>query len=118
MARFLKLEGSAPVNPHFTDVKGHWAENAIEALYLGHYINGYKDGTFKPNNKIRRDEAITMINRMLYRAPLLGLDPIWPDVPADHWSFGDVQEATVSHDSIRNADGSETFKNRIEDDVQ
>jgi hypothetical protein len=118
MARFLGLTTGKPVSNHFTDTEGNWAENAIEALYLGHYLSGYTDGTFKPNQKIRRDEAVTMINRMLYRGPLQGLAPVFPDVPEDNWSFGDVQEATVSHESTRNSDGSEAFVRKLEDGVQ
>jgi Bacterial Ig-like domain (group 1)./S-layer homology domain. len=118
MARFLDLNPGKPVSNHFSDTKGNWAENAIEALYLGNYLTGYTDGTFRPNQKIRRDEAVTMINRMLYRGPLQGLDPVFPDVPTTHWAFGEVQEATVSHEAVRNSDGSETFVKRIEDDVQ
>ncbi|WP_238357816.1 S-layer homology domain-containing protein [Cohnella zeiphila] len=118
MARFLGLSTGKPVTNHFTDTKGNWAENAVEALYLGHYLSGYTDGTFKPNQKIRRDEAVTLINRMLYRGPLQGLAPVFPDVPEDNWSFGDVQEATVSHEATRNGDGSETFVQKLEDAIQ
>ncbi|WP_168735705.1 tandem-95 repeat protein [Cohnella fermenti] len=118
MARFLELNPGKPVSYHFSDTEGNWAGNAIEALYLGNYLTGYSDGTFRANQNIRRDEAVTLINRMLFRGPLEGLAPVFPDVPTTHWAFGEVQEATVSHESIRNSDGSETFVKRIEDDVQ
>ncbi|WP_163853667.1 S-layer homology domain-containing protein [Paenibacillus elgii] len=118
MARFLSLNVSASGENHFKDVSGHWAGNAIEELYRGKFLAGYEDGTFKPADSIRRVEAVTMINRMLYRGPLKGIAPQFPDVAESHWGFGDVQEATVSHESVRNADGSEAWKSSMTDDVQ
>lgn len=118
MARFLELQASAPSAAHFSDTAGHWSGNAVEALYNGNFLTGYPDGSFKPNNVITRVEAVTLINRMLYRGPLLGLSPQFPDVPENHWGFGDVQEATSSHEAVRNADGSEQWTRALSDDVQ
>lgn len=105
MAKFLSLSSTLGADGHFSDIQGHWAEAAIEQLYDGHFLNGYVDSTFRPNNRITRAEAVTMINRMLFRGPLTGLDVQFPDVPATYWAFGDVQEATQSHESTRTADG-------------
>lgn len=118
MARFLKLNVTAPGTYHFQDTEGHWAANAIEELYRGKFLAGYQDGTFKPDDSIRRVEAVTMINRMLFRGPLQGTEVVFPDVPSSHWGFGDVQEATISHESIRNQDGSEAWKSKLADEVQ
>ncbi len=118
MARFLDLQFDASSELQFTDTSNHWAKDAIEALYNNKFVAGYPDDTFKPNQAIRRSEAVTLINRMLYRGPLRGLEPLFPDVPAEHWAFGDVQEATSSHESVRNMDGSETWVDEIEDNVK
>ncbi|GAA4841156.1 hypothetical protein GCM10023310_18810 [Paenibacillus vulneris] len=118
MARFLKLSAASPTEYHFQDTEGHWAANAIEQLYRGKFLAGYQDGSFKPNDSIRRVEAVTMINRMLYRGPLQGTEVVFPDVPESHWGFGDVQEATISHESTRNQNGSEAWKSKLADDVQ
>jgi len=118
MTRFLQLNVSKSGEAHFTDVENHWAMDAIEELYRSHYLSGYPDGTFKPDHNMIRSEAVTLINRMLYRGPLQGLAPQFPDVSENHWAFGDVQEATVSHEAVRNADGSETWKSLLTDDVK
>ncbi|MBD8500127.1 S-layer homology domain-containing protein [Paenibacillus arenosi] len=118
MARFLELDVYTPVSHHFTDSSEHWSGNTIEALYRGKFLGGYTDGTFKPSQHINRVEAVTMINRMLFRGPLKGLDPLFPDMPISHWGFGDVQEATVSHESTRNVDGSETWKSTLSSPVK
>ncbi|MFD0960984.1 S-layer homology domain-containing protein [Paenibacillus chungangensis] len=118
MARYLKLDASAAADPHFADAAGHWASDTVEALYSGHFLSGYQDGTFRPDAAIIRVEAVTMINRMLFRGPLKGLEPLFPDMPTTHWGFGEVQEATISHEAERNADGSETWTKSLEDGVQ
>ena len=45
-----------------TDIAGHWAEEEIErAVALG-WVQGFTDGTFRPNENITRAQAVTMIN--------------------------------------------------------
>lgn len=45
----------------FKDIKGHWAEERIkEAADKGH-INGYPDGTFRPESRVSVDEFIKMV---------------------------------------------------------
>ncbi|MGG1519428.1 Ig-like domain-containing protein [Paenibacillus oryzisoli] len=118
MVRFLKLNVGVTGDYHFTDVQGHWAAQAIEELYREKFLAGYPDGTFKPAANITRVEAVTLINRMLYRGPLTGISPLFPDVSSTYWGFGDIMEASISHESTRNADGSEAWLNKIADDVQ
>lgn len=117
MAKFLKINVTPVVSGHFSDLGGHWAQNGIEQLYNSKFVSGYADGTFKPNLKITRVEAVTMINRMLYRGPLTGLAPQFRDVPASYWGFGDIQEATQSHESTRQ-DSGEVWLRTLSDDMQ
>ncbi|GAB6928186.1 S-layer homology domain-containing protein [Paenibacillus sp. JCM 10914] len=118
MTRFLKLTVSEPGEVHFSDMDSHWAAYAVETLYRNKFLAGYADGSFKPNQSINRAEAVTLINRMLFRGPLQGLTPQFPDIPELHWAFGDIQEATVSHESVRNSDGSEAWIKNLMDDVK
>lgn len=78
---------SAP-DAGFTDVKdGFWAEAAINYLADEGIIQGYGDGTFKPNNRITRAE----IAQILYKA--LGLDEYvkhFEDVKAGAWYYDAV----------------------------
>lgn len=49
----------------FVDVTKHWAEASIQqAVALG-FINGYPDGTFRPNAEITRAEFIVMLAKAL-----------------------------------------------------
>lgn len=47
------------------DMNGHWAEETVEKLIELKLINGYEDGTFRPENKITREEAATIVSKAL-----------------------------------------------------
>ena len=87
----------------FSDIASHWAKDEISAAANNGWINGYTDGTFRPNNKITRAEAMTLVNRVLKRLPEtaedLHNDMIkWSDnSDTSAWYYLAVQEATNSH---------------------
>lgn len=47
-----------------TDYNGHWAENAIKYVVSKGYMQGYTDGSFKPDNPITRAEIAQVIYNM------------------------------------------------------
>jgi hypothetical protein len=105
---YLHLKNIAPSKVHFTDLTNHWAVNYVEEIYRFKLIQGYSDGSFRPNNNIIRAEVVTMINRMLYRGPLKVTKASFPDVEKSYWAFGDIEEASRNHKYIRDEkDGSE-----------
>ena len=53
----------------FTDIASHWAKNEIGIAANKGWINGYPDGTFRPNQYITRAEAMTLVNRVLNVLP-------------------------------------------------
>ncbi|MFB9325551.1 S-layer homology domain-containing protein, partial [Paenibacillus aurantiacus] len=59
----LKLEkGPAP----FSDVKASaWYNDAINTAYAYRLINGYADGTFGPNDRITREQAMVIIAKAM-----------------------------------------------------
>ena len=87
----------------FTDITSHWAKNEIGIAANKGWINGYPDGTFRPNQYITRAEAMTLVNRVLNRLPENSSDLLdsmikWPDnSDASQWFYLAVQEATNSH---------------------
>ncbi len=54
-----------PEENELSDIKGHWAENHIKKLVGYGVVNGYDDGTFKPDKTITRAEAAAMISNAL-----------------------------------------------------
>lgn len=75
----------------FSDVSGHWAEETITKSSEYGIINGYTDGTFKPDEYMTRAELITVIDK------LLGLesesDKYLPDVTSKEWYYNNVRKA-------------------------
>lgn len=105
--KFEQLE-TVPATNYFSDITGHWAEEAILSATNGHHwITGYEDGTFRPNNSITRAEAMTIINHMLVRYCDIEseLAKVWPDVSESDWYYENVTEATTEHDFERDTDG-------------
>ena len=101
IALFAKLEPSAE---RFPDAAGHWAEAYIRLAAGNGWIEGYPDGTFRPNQSITRAETVTMIDRVLERVPkdesrLLPHSAMltFPDCRPGQWFYIAVQEAANSH---------------------
>ena len=90
---------------YFTDVDiNAWYTEYVEAAARVGLIEGFNDGTFRPNTNITRAQACVIVNRALGRNPdedrLLDEDEMitWPDNNPDDWFYADMQEATNSHD--------------------
>lgn len=101
IALFAKLEPSAE---RFPDTAGHWAEPYIRLAAGSGWIEGYPDGTFRPDRAITRAETVTMIDRVLERVPkdesrLLPHETMltFPDCRPGQWFYIAVQEAANSH---------------------
>ena len=102
----------------FSDVaEGRWYTQFVAAAVEMGLIEGYPDGTFRPDASITRAEACTIVNRTLGRAPhedhLLPEEEMitWPDNLYGAWYYADMQEATNSHDYEWTTEDSE----RVED---
>lgn len=58
----------------FSDISGHWAEMQIQKLVACGIVNGFTDGTFKPDNLITRGQAAMMAANFLYYCGVKGKD--------------------------------------------
>ena len=50
-----------PEKENFSDISSHWAKEYIEKLVADGAVNGYPDGTFRPDNTITRAEFIKLV---------------------------------------------------------
>ena len=101
LAQFADIKSAAN---SFNDVSArHWASDEIAVCAKLGWINGYPDGTFRPDQTVTRAEMMAMINRALDRTPksvsdLLSGMKTWSDnANVNAWYYLDVQEATNSH---------------------
>ena len=99
---FAQTNGSA-VYSYFTDVKTtDWFAPYVTTAKDSGLIEGYSDGSFKPENRITRAEACTIVNRVLGRKPSKNHMKIsgridWPDCTTADWFYEAIMEATNSH---------------------
>ncbi|GGA12676.1 hypothetical protein GCM10008018_67130 [Paenibacillus marchantiophytorum] len=90
----------------FVDTKNHWAAGYIQAAKASGLMSGYEDGSFRPDQRLTRAEAVKVINNLLKRpTPKLGKD-VWKDVSQKDWFWSDVQSASESFSQTQYVDGT------------
>ncbi len=110
-ARFSGEDGKG-VNV-FSDVfADEWYYGAVSCAAQNGWISGYPDGTFRPQNSITRAEAVTIVNKMLGRAPdeyyiysnryILNR---FTDVSEDFWGYYQIIESAAGHYCRPGGDG-------------
>ena len=93
----------------FKDVKDHWAKDAIDKLNGNKNVTGYPDGSFKPNAKITRAEAVTILNSVFNRnTNKNSLNNVntsslnkFSDVKEGFWAYYNILDAANTHDRER-----------------
>lgn len=75
----------------FKDTKGHWGESVIKRFVQLGYVNGYSDGTFKPNADITRAEFIKIINNVFNFTKESSIE--FQDVRKEAWYYKEVKKA-------------------------
>ena len=110
----------------FADVKGHQFEAAINQAFGNGRINGYPDGTFRPDDYIQRAEAARMLNQYANRGTTLeGMAPVakdlarFTDIDESHWAYCEIMEAANSHEYQRvKGTQAETWLKILYDDMK
>ncbi|WP_158602434.1 S-layer homology domain-containing protein [Cohnella endophytica] len=86
--------GAGDKGGSFADIKGHWAQASIERVQAAGIIVGNSDGNFHPDDKLTRAQAVVIVNKLLGWKPQASEPAKWTDVPAAHWAFDAIQEAS------------------------
>ena len=118
LVRFLDgvTDGDSP----FSDVKdSHWAKKYIVTAVEAGWIDGYPDGTFKPNEAITRAEAMKIMNSVLRRGvnetSELGEYKNFPDNSnASAWYYYEIIEAVNDHETEGERPDEDWDKNECE----
>ncbi|WP_336789227.1 S-layer homology domain-containing protein [Paenibacillus sp. MMO-177] len=74
-----------------TDISGHWAEKELAEWQSLGLINGFPDGTLRPDQVITRIEFVTLVNRLLAHKGTG--NTAFSDVPGSAWYASEVQAA-------------------------
>ncbi|OXM83196.1 S-layer homology domain-containing protein [Paenibacillus rigui] len=74
-----------------SDVKGHWAEKPLTDWIVKNRIQGYEDGSFKPDHAITRAEFMALVNRSFGLS--VTSDVYFTDLKSSDWNYTDVRVA-------------------------
>lgn len=69
----------------FPDIEGHWAQADIEAMAQAGYLNGYPDGTFRPDEPVTRAEFAKIICEAFDYATTAEGWRAFPDIEPGEW---------------------------------
>jgi hypothetical protein len=83
----------------FADTKQHWAQRMIDWFARLGVMNGYADGSFKPDQPISRAEFSTMLVRLFRLESDSGDGSEFTDVRG-HWAENDIAVLN-KHDIVR-----------------
>lgn len=87
------LNVSPETNPSgFADVIGHWAQDSIAAMVRKGYLKGYPDGSFGPDQPMKRSEIAAIVDRVQMLPPASG-QQTFLDVTPDFWAFAPIEAA-------------------------
>ncbi|KHE67987.1 C40 family peptidase [Halobacillus sp. BBL2006] len=101
----VSLDLGTSTSDQFSDTDGHWSEKYINAAAKAGYINGYKDGTFKPEQEITRQEIAALFDKAF---KLSGSGANFDDVSSQHWAYDSIEALAASGITTGYDDG--TFK--------
>ncbi|MDO5707935.1 MAG: S-layer homology domain-containing protein [Andreesenia angusta] len=107
----------------FPDIQNHWGKASIEKLAAAGIINGYPDGSFRPDDEIKRAEAAKMLNILYNRVTddnsLKGIDESslkeFSDLNNTHWGYYNLVEASNDHIADLK-DGKEAWRELVSKD--
>lgn len=105
---------SYPANTtKYSDINGkHWAIKDISFAKNIGWLNGYADGTFRPDNNITRAEVVTVVNHATGRYAdkeyinknLSVLNKFTDLRNNSHWGYYEIMEAANTHKAVSNSD--------------
>lgn len=90
----LLLSGSLVTAAEFSDVPStYWAYTPIRTLTNEKVLSGYPDKTFKPEDKITREEfAAALVKALNQKSLKVPTDLPYVDMTKDMWSYNDINK--------------------------
>ena len=88
IVRILNLERYSAQTYKYTDTSGHWAEKYISLVTAAGYMEGYEDGSFKPQKYITREEVAKVLSNMNINNSENNIENIsFNDINERDWSY-------------------------------
>jgi S-layer homology domain len=97
---------AAQAQAQLSDIQGIWANRCITSLAERRIINGYPDGTFRPNAPVTRAEFATMLGTAFPGQNVGNTSKSYGDVSRGFWAYPAIQQAAHSGFLTGYPDGS------------
>jgi lysophospholipase L1-like esterase len=107
------LQPANAVAAGFSDMnRKHWAYVAVSRLTASGVLEGYPDGSFRPDSHVERQEFAAVLARLLAitKPPLPAQAPTFVDVHPQLWSYEYVEAAKPYLPGYHNGDGTMSFR--------
>ncbi len=89
----INKKNIAITNTSFSDIGEHWARDFIEALVSRGLVNGFPDGTFRPDLPMSRAQYAAIITK-IFQPPKINFTSNFTDISPDFWANQAIAQAT------------------------
>ena len=89
---------------HFNDIVGHWSYATINKMYIRGIVNGYEDGTFRPDNSVTRAEFVKMLMGALNMGSANTEGMEFSDVNSSDW-YAECVFSAAANNIVKGYDG-------------
>lgn len=86
----------------FSDINSHWSKEYVNWAAKNRHINGYPDGSFKPNSNITNAEFYTIVNHFAKYTETLPIH--FSDVKSSDWYYIEIARG-VKAGYLKDSDG-------------
>lgn len=90
ISRMLNLDSYTYKAITYDDISSHWAKKSIQNVTAAGLMRGYGDETFKPNEKIKREEVAKVLAQLCSDKEKVS-DIEFTDVSKDRWSYSSIK---------------------------
>ncbi|MEY3255962.1 MAG: hypothetical protein RLZZ29_1097 [Cyanobacteriota bacterium] len=86
LSKYREVGVSKGIRVRFSDLpQNYWARDYIEELAAMEIIDGYPDGTFRPNAPITRAQLATLLPKIFFKDKIRE-EVAFRDIPKNHWA--------------------------------
>jgi hypothetical protein len=92
LAKYRSVGVARGIRVNFSDIpQNHWAKDYIAELAAMEIIDGYPNGTFRPNAPVTRAQLAVLLQKVFIKSKVRNA-PAFRDVPKDYWAYDAIRE--------------------------
>ncbi|MBE9057228.1 S-layer homology domain-containing protein [Sphaerospermopsis sp. LEGE 08334] len=93
LAKYRSVGVAQGIRVNFSDIpKDYWAKDYIAELAAMEIIDGYPDGTFRPNAPVTRAQLAALLQKTFIKSKVRKAIN-FRDVPPDYWAYNAIRES-------------------------